>query len=159
MPRANRHYVPGHVWRMTHRCHKQEFVLKFAKDRHHWLQLLFEAKRRYTLVILDWMVTSNHMHLLVLDAPGRDLIPKSIQLIASRTAQDYSKRKRRKGAFWQDRSLATAVETGRRVRQRPVYIDLNMVRAGVEEHPAECAFRWIQSNTENEVNDEDIICI
>ena len=33
MPRANRHYIPGYVWHITHRCHKKEFLLKFARDR------------------------------------------------------------------------------------------------------------------------------
>ena len=33
MPRANRHYIPGCIWHITHRCHKKEFLLKFARDR------------------------------------------------------------------------------------------------------------------------------
>ncbi|HEB35152.1 MAG TPA: transposase, partial [Candidatus Aminicenantes bacterium] len=28
MARAKRHYLPGHVWHLTHRCHKKEFLLK-----------------------------------------------------------------------------------------------------------------------------------
>ena len=43
MPRANRYLLPGHVWHITHRCHKQEFLLKFAKDRQRWRHWLFEA--------------------------------------------------------------------------------------------------------------------
>ena len=31
MPRANRYFLPGHVWHITHRCHKKEFLLKFQK--------------------------------------------------------------------------------------------------------------------------------
>jgi len=30
MPRAYRHYTPGYVWHITHRCHKKEFLLKFS---------------------------------------------------------------------------------------------------------------------------------
>ena len=44
MARAKRHFLPGHVWHITHRCHKKEFLLKFARDRRRWLQWLFEAK-------------------------------------------------------------------------------------------------------------------
>ena len=36
MPRANRHYIPGYVWHITHRCDKKEFLLKFARDRRRW---------------------------------------------------------------------------------------------------------------------------
>jgi putative transposase len=34
MPRANRHFIPGYVWHITHRCHKKEFlkINKIAKD-------------------------------------------------------------------------------------------------------------------------------
>ena len=59
MARAQRHYLPGQVWHITHRCHKREFLLKFAKDRRRWLQWLFEAKRRYGLVIMNYVVTYN----------------------------------------------------------------------------------------------------
>jgi len=37
------------------------------------------------------MVTSNHIHLLFADNGKRDAIPKSIQLIAGRTGQEYNK--------------------------------------------------------------------
>ena len=69
-----------------------------------------EAKNRYGLVILNYMLTSNHIHLLVVDDGDRDVIPRSIQLMAGRTASDYNQRKRRKGAFWEDRYHAAAVE-------------------------------------------------
>jgi hypothetical protein len=51
MPRAHRYYVPGHVWHITHRCHQKDFFLKFAKDRNRWLHWLFEAKKRFGLVV------------------------------------------------------------------------------------------------------------
>ena len=47
MARAKRHYLRGHVWHITHRCHKKEFLLKFVKDRQRWLYWLFQAKKRY----------------------------------------------------------------------------------------------------------------
>ncbi len=77
MARAKRHYIPGQIWHITHRCHKREFLLKFSKDRRRWLQWLYEAKKRYGLVILNYAVTSNHIHLLVVGGNERDvfLIP------------------------------------------------------------------------------------
>jgi putative transposase len=140
MARAKRHYIAGQIWHITHRCHKKEFLLKFSKDRRRYLQWLWEAKKRYGLVILNYMVTSNHVHLLVADDGDRTTIPRSIQLVAGRTGQEYNQRKDRKGAFWQDRYHATAVETGRHFLQCLVYIDLNMVRAGVIAHPIEWIF-------------------
>jgi len=138
MPRANRHYIAGCVWHITHRCHKKEFLLKFARDRRRYLQWLFEARKRYDLSILNYTVTCNHVHLLVRDNGDRDVIPNSIQLIAGRTAQEFNQRKDRNGAYWEDRYHATAVDTDKHLMQCLVYIDLNMVRAGVVAHP----FEW-----------------
>lgn len=137
MPRAKKYHVPGYVWHITHRCHKQEFLLKFARDRRRYRYWLHEAKKRYGLSVLNYMVTSNHVHLLVLDNGTRDVIPRSMQLVAGRTGQEFNQRKGRKGAFWEDRYHATAVETNRHLLECMIYIDLNMVRAGVVSHPCE----------------------
>ena len=95
---------------------------------------LYEARQRFGLCVLDYQVTSNHVHLLVLDR-GRDEIAASLQLIAGRTGQSFNQRKRRRGAFWEDRYHATAVDTEEHLARCVVYIDLNMVRAGVVRHP------------------------
>ena len=149
MARAKRHYIPGHVWHITHRCHKREFLLKFPRDRRRWMEWLYQARKRYGgLSVLDYMVTSNHVHLLVFDNGGRDVIPDSIQLVAGRTGQEYNIRKKRKGAFWEDRYHATAVDSGRYLRQCITYIDMNMVRSGVVKHPSEwecCGYNEIQN--------------
>jgi putative transposase len=60
-----------------------------------------------------------------------------MQLVAGRTGQEYNQRKNRKGAFWEDRYHATVIESGEPLRRCLVYIDLNMVRAGVMKHPEE----------------------
>ncbi len=147
MARAQRHYIPEQIWHITHRCHKREFLLKFSKDRSRWLQWLYEAKKRYGLVILNYTVTSNHIHLLVVGGNERDVIPNSIKLIAGRTGQEFNQRKNRKGAFWEDRYHATAIECGDHLFRCLVYIDLNMVRAGVVHHPSKwpfCGYNEIQ---------------
>jgi REP element-mobilizing transposase RayT len=75
------------------------------------VELVIWAKKRFGLCILNYTVTSNHIHLLVLDSK-KDVIAKSIRLIAVRTGQEYNQRKNRKGAYWEDRYHATAVENG-----------------------------------------------
>jgi putative transposase len=111
-----------------------------VKDRRRFVQWLFEAKRRYGLTILNYTVTSNYIHLLIQDGKERDVIPRSIKLVAGRIGQEFNLRKKRKGAFWEDRYHATAVETDQHLLRCLVYIDLNMVRAGVVSHPSEWAF-------------------
>jgi len=141
MARAKRHFLHGYVWHITHRCHKKEFLLKLVKDRQRWLYWLFEARKRYGLCILNYIVTSNHVHLLVADDGSNNAIPRSMQLLAGRTGQEYNQRKNRKGAFWQDRYHATAVQSNEHLIKCMAYIDLNMMRASVVKHPQ----KWIHS--------------
>ncbi len=136
MPRAHRYHLAGYVWHITQRCHRRQFLLRFARDRRAWRSWLYEARRRYGLCVLDYNATSNHIHLLVRDQ-GRGEIAASMQLIEGCTAQPFNRRKARGGAFWEDRYHATAVETGTHLARCLVYIDLNMVRARVVEHPAQ----------------------
>ena len=135
MPRANRHFLPGQLWHLTHRCHEKSFLLRFPRDRRAYRRWLFEAKKRFGLCVLNYVMTSNHIHLLVKDT-GEGVLAQSVQLAAGRTAQQYNLRKGRQGAFWEDRYHATAVEAGEHLYRCLVYIDLNMVRAGVVRHPA-----------------------
>jgi putative transposase len=134
MPRANRYFLPGYVWHITHRRHQRKFLLKFARDRRRYVHWLFEAKKRFGLCVLDYVVTSNHIHLLVKDNVS-GVIAESVQLIAGRTAQEYNHRKGKQGAFWEDRYHATAVQADEHLHRCMVYIDLNMVRARVVNHP------------------------
>lgn len=140
MPRANRVFVPGHVWHITQRCHQREFLLKARIDRRRWLYWLFEAQRRYGLCVLNYIVTCNHVHLLVRDQ-RKDEIAAAMRLVAGCTAQQYNDRRKRRGAFWQDRYHATAVQSDRHLLRCMSYIDLNMVRAGVVSHPS----HWAES--------------
>ena len=84
MPRANRLPIPGQIWHITHRCHRREFLLRFARDRRRWRHWLFQARKRFGLCVLNYIATSNHVHLLVKDQGGKE-IANSMQLIAGRT--------------------------------------------------------------------------
>jgi putative transposase len=92
---ADRHYLAGPIWHLTHRCHHREFLLKLlGTGRPEW-GWLFEASKRFGLCVLNYVVTSNHIHLLVYDW-GRDVIPNSMQLVAGQSGQKYNQRKQRK---------------------------------------------------------------
>jgi putative transposase len=56
MPRANRYRLAGHVWHLTERCHRKQFLLKFARDRQAWIDWLYEARKRYELSVLNFQV-------------------------------------------------------------------------------------------------------
>jgi putative transposase len=77
MPRPNRYFLAGHVWHITHRCHQKDFLLKFARDRRSYLRWVFEPKKRFGLSVLDYMISCNHVHLLIKDTGPNVIAPCS----------------------------------------------------------------------------------
>ena len=73
MARALRHFVQGQLWHITHRCHEKSFFLRSSRDRRRYLDWLLEARKRFGLCVLNYVVTCNHVHLLVKDT-GRGVI-------------------------------------------------------------------------------------
>ena len=65
-----------------------------------WTKWLFEARKRYGLEVLNYVVTSNHIHLLIFAGEDWSVISRALQLIAGpgRTAQQFNIRKGRNGA-------------------------------------------------------------
>lgn len=135
MPRAHRCYLPGHVWHVTHRCHDRAFLLREHGHRDRWERWLQTAQSRVDVSVLDFVVTSNHVHVLVFDPTGTGGVGRLMQLVQGHTAQSYNRRHGRRGAYWEDRYHAAAIESGEHLWRCLVYIDLNMVRAGVVDHP------------------------
>ena len=149
MARANRHYIPGYVWHITHRCHKREFLLTgecpaggvkgHCRKTMSCREVLSQQGQGTSNLsgTDDGGYNGSSRERKVRDGQEREVIPQTIQLIAGRTGQEYNQRKNRKGAFWEDRYHSTAVEAGSHKVQCMVYIGMNMVRAGVVAHPSE----------------------
>jgi putative transposase len=70
MGRANLLSCSGGIFHVTHRCHNRAFLLKFARDREAYREMLRQQLGRFKLWLLDYCLTSNHVHLLI-DAEDR----------------------------------------------------------------------------------------
>lgn len=123
-------------YHITQRCQERRFLLRFKQDRRQYLRRLREASRLHGVSVLNFMVTSNHVHLL-LWSERASAVSCTMQYLSGSAAQDYNRRKQREGAFWSGRFRPTLVQTGRHVSRCFFYISLNMVRAGVVSHPSE----------------------
>jgi putative transposase len=53
MARANRLRIEGGVFHLTHRCHNQAFLLKFACDRDAYRAKVREHLRRFDVALLE----------------------------------------------------------------------------------------------------------
>ena len=98
-------------YHVTHRCQERRFLLRFKRDRRQYLARLGEAAGTYGVSVLNYLVTSNHVHLL-LWAESPASVSAAMQYVAGATAQDYNRRKGREGAFWRGRFRPTLVQSG-----------------------------------------------
>jgi len=137
MPRANRNFLPGYLYHITHRCHNRSFLLESEWTRQRYLEWLVEAQSRFKLAILNYTVTMNHIHLILSSGSPSENIAKGMQLAAGQTAREFNQNQDRTGAFWEDRYHATAIDSENYLLNCMIYIDLNMIRAGVINNPME----------------------
>ena len=121
---------------VTHRCQERRFLLKFELDRQNYVKRLREAAAKHAVEVLDYIVTSNHVHLLLWTAEAA-AVSALMQHVQGTSGRDYNRRKGREGAFWRDRYHPTLIQNGEHLSRCLFYIDLNMVRAGVVQHPGQ----------------------
>ena len=74
---------------------------------------------------------------------GRPEVSEALQYVHGEVGQHYNMAKRREGSFWSNRFHAAWVQSGVHLRRCLFYIDMNMVRAGVVDHP----LKWRHSST------------
>jgi len=99
MPRANRLNSGGGIFHVTHRCHNRQFLLKFARDRNSYRARLRQHLARSKVSVLDYCLTSNHVHLL-LDAQERAELSAWTRMVAGEPARADNRRQGRFDAFW-----------------------------------------------------------
>jgi len=142
MARRKRGWIDNACYHITHRCHNREYFFKYKKYRKFYLRHLFEMQKRYPVYVLDYIITSNHVHLLLTAKKGQH-ISEGLGYLHGRIAQYYNKETNKDGSFWSDRFHSTLIQDGKHLGECLFYIDLNMVRAGVVKHPSEwdaCAY-------------------
>jgi REP-associated tyrosine transposase len=123
-------------YHLTHRCQERRFLLKFEIDRKNYLNRLREASIKYSISVLDYMITSNHVHLLIFSS-DTNTVSEAMKYIQGTTAKDFNRRKKREGAYWAGRFHPTIIQSGPHLSRCLFYIGLNMVRTGLVKHPSE----------------------
>ena len=121
---------------LTPRCQEGRFLLRFKRDRRNYLDRLRESIERTPVEVLDYVLTSNHVHLLLWAEDGA-AVSVAMQYLQGTTSRDYNRRKKRRGAYWADRFHPTLVQTGPHLSRCLFYMALNMVRARAVSHPSE----------------------
>lgn len=57
MPRANRYFLPGKLYHLTHRCHDRQFLLKFIQDRNRYRQSVWESLKHIDIEVFSYCLS------------------------------------------------------------------------------------------------------
>jgi len=139
MPRRARLALPNVPLHIIQRGNNRQACFYADEDYRFYLDWLCEHAAKTGCQVHAYVLMTNHVHLLVsaerLEAPGA-----LMKALGQRYVQYVNRTYRRSGTLWEGRfrSCVTQEEDYLLACQR--YIELNPVRAGMVEHPAE--YRW-----------------
>ena len=125
--------VPAHV---IQRGNNRDACFFHEDDYRFYRQCLAEACRRYGVDLHAYVLMTNHTHLLMTPACPEG-ISRVMQSLGRRFVQYMNKTYRRTGTLWESRHKASLVDAERYLLACYRYIELNPVRAGMVEHPAD----------------------
>ena len=136
MTRHRRIFVPGFPFHVVQRGNNRHPIFLDDADRVRYLDILIAATKHNESAIHCYVLMGNHVHLLI--TPEREgALAKTMQSVGIRYVRYFNTRYERTGGLWDSRYHASLVETDRYLLACYRYIELNPVRAGVVEHPAE----------------------
>jgi len=135
MPRRKRNWLSSACYHITHRCIDKQYFLKTPEMRDIYIEELHTTLSRFNINLLNYILTCNHVHFLIYAKNGNE-ISNAMQYLQGRIAQRYNIIAKREGPFWSGRYHATLIEDGHHLTQALFYMDYNMMRAGVVDHPS-----------------------
>lgn len=139
MPRKPRFYLPGVPCHVVQRGMGGEDCFFHDADYAYYLECLHEASIDHGCRIHAYVLMPNHIHLLMTPLE-RNSISRLMQSVGRRYVQHINRDHERTGSLWEGRHRASLVEEGEILLTCQRYIELNPVRSGLVEHPAD--YRW-----------------
>lgn len=136
MPRRPRIVIPGVPLHITQRGNNRLAVFLARADCTYYLDLLRQASSQRACGVHAYVLMSNHVHLLV-SPPDAGSIASMMRWLGCRYVRYFNARYGRTGTLWEGRYKSTPVESSRYFFTCSRYIELNPVRAGLVDHPAE----------------------
>lgn len=136
MARLPRLIVPAQPHHVIQRGNNRQPIFLDAADYSTFLGWLRAAAKTFKVAVHAYVLMPNHVHLLVspADQPG---LGQMMQWIGRYYVPYFNRRYGRIGTLWQGRYKTSVVDSERYFMVCSRYIELNPVRAGLAQGPAE----------------------
>lgn len=134
MARLPRLTLAGYPHHVIQRGNNRQAIFESSGDRQFLLDLLRENAEKFGVAVHDYVLMSNHFHLLATPQTATAL-PQMMQAVGRRYVRLFNDSHGRSGTLWEGRYKSTVIQSDRYLLACMVYIDLNPVRAGLVAQP------------------------
>lgn len=139
MPRKPRFYLPDAPAHIIQRGNNRQAVFYRNEDYAAYLNWLNEGARKNGCVIHAYVLMTNHVHLLM-TPNSRESISRTIQYVGRHYVTYVNHTYGKSGTLWEGRHKGCIVSSDNYFLTCMRYIELNPVRAGMVDTPAQ--YRW-----------------
>lgn len=145
MPRQQRYRLPGVPQHVIQRGNNRQVTFFDKSDYRKYLECLRESAEKQGCAIHAYVLMTNHVHLLM--TPDEvDGISRVMQSVGRKYVQYVNATYQRTGTLWEGRYKASPIDSERYLLTCYRYIELNPVRAGLVESPADYAWSSYRHN-------------
>lgn len=139
MPRPKRICIPGLPHHIVQRGNNRLATFYKAVDYTSYLIILGETATEHQVSIHAYALMTNHVHLL-LTPSTEDGLSLTMQALGRRYVTHINQTYGRSGTLWEGRFKGSVIDGERYCLSCYRYIDLNPLRAGLVDQPAD--YRW-----------------
>lgn len=145
MPRKQRVSVVGIAEHVIQRGNNKQIIFAHKSDMKAYVVWLREYAEQFKVNIHAWVLMTNHVHLLC--TPDVEFgTTHMMQALGRKYVQYFNRRYSRSGTLWEGRFRSSLVDNERYLLHLHRYIELNPVRAGMVNDPAEYSWSSYQIN-------------
>ena len=134
--------IPQHV---IQRGNNRSACFASDKDMTTYTRILHEAASKHGLAIHGWVLMTNHVHLLV-TPEDNEATSRTMQSLGRRYVRYFNHTYQRTGTLFEGRFKSCIVQEGRYFLACLRYIELNPVRAGMVQGPADYIWSSYRAN-------------
>lgn len=151
MARLPRYSIPGQPQHIIQRGNGRMAIFRSDDDYEVFIRYLLEAARGHGCSVHAYVLMTNHVHFLV--TPERsDGVSLMMQSIGRSYVPYFNHTHHRSGGLWQGRYRAAIINSEQYLLRCCCYIDLNPVRAGLVDDPADYTWSSFRHHAHGEVD-------
>jgi len=151
MSRQPRFVLPGQPQHVIQRGNNRNVIFVSDDDYRFYLEKLGDACQRFECDLHAYVLMSNHVHLLMTPQTAQG-ISKVMQSVGRYYVQYFNHQYQRTGTLWEGRYKSTLLDSENYLLTCYRYIELNPVRAGMVDHPADYPWSSYGCNAEAQNN-------